>query len=204
MCPDDQILSVYHDQELPSPWKEKMDAHLRSCPDCRARFEQLRGLSAALREEPSFKAGFSPEAAGERVWAALAGLVQTQTTASKDPGKEFPRRSLRRVWGRSVSIPLPAAVAAAALLALSFTLALVNFSAGTGEPPDMAITAGMDLDAHSIVPVSNMNDVLQYLERDNSGGDIMIIRLPDTQHFMSTGEPAIIKAADYSRRAGAP
>jgi hypothetical protein len=177
-----------------------MDAHLRSCPDCRAKFEQLRGLSAALREEPSFKAGFSAEAAGERVWKALTDLAQGHVPKGVSE-RAFPGAS-RRVWGRSVSIPLPAAVAAAALLALSFTLALVNFSVRSGESADMAFSAGMDLDAQSIVPVSNMNDVLQYLERDNSGGDIVIIRLPDTQYFMSTGQPAIIKAADYSRRTG--
>jgi hypothetical protein len=43
---------------------------------------------------------------------------------------------------------------------------------------------------------------MQYLgAQDNS--DYMIINLPEAKNFTSAGEPLIIKAADYSRRAGA-
>jgi hypothetical protein len=93
-------------------------------------------------------------------------------------------------------------MAAGVFFVLAFTLAVVNRPSAPDKTPDMVISAGMDLDAPGIVPVSNMNDVLQYLGQDNSGTDFMIIRLPETKHFMSAGEPAIIRAADYSRRTG--
>jgi hypothetical protein len=199
MCPDRQILSVYHDRELPSPWKEKMELHLAGCPKCRAALAGFEGFSAAMREDPAYRADSSPEA-GERVWGALESLARSRAA----PRPAALRREARRVWNRSVTIPLPAAVAAAALFALAFAFVLVNRPVSSGRMPDMntAISAGMDIDMPGITPVSDMTDVLRYLGQDNSGTDFMIIRLPETKHFMSAGEPAIIRAADYSRRTG--
>jgi hypothetical protein len=45
-----------------------------------------------------------------------------------------------------------------------------------------------------------MESVLQYLG-SNDTGDILILRLPESRNFASYGEPAIIKAADYTRYA---
>ena len=53
----------------------------------------------------------------------------------------------------------------------------------------------------TIVPITDLNGVLQYLGNDDSP-DIMIIRLPESRSFMSSGEPAIIRAADYSGSKG--
>jgi hypothetical protein len=63
----------------------------------------------------------------------------------------------------------------------------------------MAATGTIDM--QGIVPVSDMNGVLQYLGNQDTA-DIMIIRLPESRNFSSSGEPTIIKAADYSRRRG--
>ncbi|MDR0376858.1 MAG: hypothetical protein LBH70_03605 [Spirochaetaceae bacterium] len=199
MCPDRQILSVYYDRELPSPWKEHLEAHLVICPECRAALAKIEGISAVMREEPVYKPGFSPEEVRDRVWDVAAG----QVCSGGAPGsalREFPPR--RKVWNRSVVIPLPAAAAAVALFVLAFTLALVNRPSSPDRIPDTVVSAGLDLDAPGIVPVSTMNDVLQYIGQDNSGTDFMIIRLPETKHFMRSGEPAIIRAADYSRGTG--
>jgi hypothetical protein len=104
-----------------------------------------------------------------------------------------------RFWRRQVAIPLPGVIAAAALLVLTFSLAVANFAGRTVTTEDTAIAAGMSLDVQGIIPVSDMNSVLQYLGDDNSA-DFMIIRLPDIQSFSSAGQPTIIKASDYSRR----
>jgi hypothetical protein len=97
-----------------------------------------------------------------------------------------------------VRIPLPAAAAAAALLVITLTLAAVNFAGRGGQEQESAMAAGMNLDLQGILPVSDMNGVLQYLGNEDAG-DIMIIRLPESKSFMSAGQPTIIKAADYSR-----
>ena len=36
MCPDRGLLSAYVDGEVPSPWKERLAAHLSECPSCAA------------------------------------------------------------------------------------------------------------------------------------------------------------------------
>ncbi|MDR0758951.1 MAG: hypothetical protein LBF74_02430 [Treponema sp.] len=174
-----------------------METHLAGCPECRAALAKIERLSAAMREEPVHKPGFSSEGARERVWDALVRSGGRPRPALR---REFPPG--QKVWNRSVTIPLPVAAAAAAFFVLAFTLALVNRTPSPDNIQDTAISAGMDLDVPGIVPVSNMNDVLQYLGQDNSGTDFMIIRLPETKSFMSAGEPAIIRAADYSRRTG--
>jgi hypothetical protein len=62
----------------------------------------------------------------------------------------------------------------------------------------MTFASEADLDTPGIIPVSNMDDVLQYLGgRDN--GDIIILHLPESRSFVNYGEPAMIKASDYSR-----
>jgi hypothetical protein len=180
MCPDRQILSVYVDQELPSPWKEKLEAHLAECSDCR---ERLAGYRRAF-PGPGFAV---EEAAKERVWLNVARFgVGTPV-----------RPRAEKWWTRSISLPLPVAAAAAAAI-LVFALAVLTLRKPAVEP-DTAVAAGMELDVQGIVPVSDMNGVIQYLGGEDTA-DIVIIRLPESRRFMSSGEPAIIKAADYVRR----
>ncbi|MDR2078670.1 MAG: zf-HC2 domain-containing protein [Treponema sp.] len=173
MCPDPQMLSLYYDEELPSPWKEKLETHLEGCSPCRERLEQFRRLSGSLER------GSSIQAPAERVWRRLnnAEILEWKAPA--------------RIWSRSVSVPLPLLIAVAALI-----LALGVFFVRTpraAAPDDSALAA---LDMRTIVPVSDLDGVLQYLGDDNSP-DIMIIRLPESRSFMSSGEPAIIRAAEY-------
>jgi hypothetical protein len=182
MCPDRQILSVYFDQELPSPWKEKLESHLAECSECREGLERYR--RAFPGPGPADLA--ATEAAKERVWLKVARL-----------GGETPvRPRAEKWWSRSVSLPLPAAAAAAAILV--FALAVLALRKPAVDP-DTAVAAGMGLDVQGIVPVSDMNGVIQYLGGEDTA-DIVIIRLPESRRFMSSGEPAIIKAADYVRR----
>jgi hypothetical protein len=185
MCPDRQILSVYLDGELPSPWKEEMDAHLRRCPECRAKLEQYRRLSAFIADD---RRDLSAER--ERVWLKLGTAVGGRSHGNSGRG---------RFWRQSVAVPLPALIAAAALLVATFTLAVTSYTAKKTTPDTGAIAAaGINLDVQEIVPVSDMNSFLRYLGNEDST-DFMIIRLPETRSFSNPGQPMIIKASDYSR-----
>jgi hypothetical protein len=194
MCPDRQILSVYFDQELPSPWKEKMEKHLAGCPACRARFERYGEISARIAP-PGESRDRPGEALRERVWQRI--------TLDADPDRRSRRLSPeygREFWRRSLSVPVPAAAAAAAVfLILLFGLAFSNRPAAIRNLQDNTVAAGIEGDLQSIEPVPDMSGILQYLEREDQG-DIVIIRLPESRNFMSAGEPTIIRAADYSRR----
>jgi hypothetical protein len=176
MCPDPQLLSLYHDGELPLPWKEKLESHLSVCPDCSERLERLRSLSGILADPVDCSAG----PAQERVWQRLGISIAEQRRTWPQP-----------VWNRSVRVPLPLLFAAAAAI-LAFTVFLVR-NPRTAAPANSALSA---LDMQTIVPVTDMNGVLQYLGNDDLA-DIVIIRLPESRSFNSYGEPAIIRAADY-------
>ncbi|MDR1637216.1 MAG: zf-HC2 domain-containing protein [Treponema sp.] len=187
MCPDRQLLSVYLDGELPSPWKEKMEGHLASCSRCRETLGAWRKLPALLEETLDIGD------AQDRVWERLSASAGRTARRTRAPAA---------MWRRNVPLPFTAALAAAAaVLAIVFTTILVK---GPGTIPSIAesvespLTTGIDMNAQGIVPVSDMNSVLRYLESTDNG-DIMIIRLPESRKFMNAGEPMIIKA-DYGSK----
>jgi hypothetical protein len=179
MCPDRQILSVYHDGELPSPWKEKMEAHLETCPECRAQLDRYRQIFRNPAVEES-----ALDASKERIRRRL------------DDRFHRPGPGPRRFWSRTVPVPLPAAAAAAAVLV--FALAMLFAGQPGGRVQDIPVAAGMGVDLQNI-PVADFNGMLQYLGGEDSA-DIVIIRLPESKSFTSLGEPALVKAADYSGR----
>jgi hypothetical protein len=103
------------------------------------------------------------------------------------------------MWRRDVPLPFTAALAAAAaVLAIVFTTILVKPSGNLPSADSPPVSAGIDMNVQSIVPVSDMDSVLRYLESTDSG-DIMIIRLPESRRFVNAGEPMIIKA-DYGSK----
>jgi len=196
LCPDRQLLSVYFDGELPSPWKEKMESHIAVCPQCARRLEAYRRVSRAPAEDTFAK---EAEAAKERVWRKLE--QRTGITAGTASGSTAWPKIVRgeAVWRRHISVPLPAAVAAAVVLFAALALVITLRITGSTESSGMTLAAETEFDAPGIIPVSDMEDVMQYLSsRDN--GEIIILRLPESRNFVNYGEPAIIKAADYSRQ----
>jgi anti-sigma factor RsiW len=184
------MLSVYLDGELPSPWKEKMESHVKDCPQCRQRLEMYRLVSgAAVRDETALM-----EAAKARVWRNLETGGRGSLRRSGLVNRGF------SVWRRTISVPLPAAAAAAAVLVIACATLLVRRPAAPELLiPQMSFAPEESLEAPGIIPVADMNGVLQYLDsKDN--GDVLILRLPESRSFTSSGEPVIVKAADYTRR----
>jgi len=210
MCPDRQIISLYLDGELPSPWKEKMKTHLASCPKCRSAFAGY----GKLRENLGDLSKDSIQAAQDRVWknicASELGAGEWNLKPSGriyQDNKEWSWAAIKyrpgRVWNRTVSLPLPAAAAAAVIIMIGFfaILGLKNKTPSVPVSMDTVTAMNIGLDDQGIVPVTDMNGVLRYLSSQDNG-DFMVIRLPETKNFSRIGEPTLINAADYSRRQG--
>ena len=182
MCPDHQILSVYFDNELDSPWKEKLEKHLGECSSCRKHLESYRftrqKLSEALLNKDTYFEQ-SLEKAMERVWVKTGFMAK-------------PRRHF---WTGSISIPIPVAAAAGIIMAIALA-AIIALS----QPPKAAEPQLAGLEMQDMTPVSDMASFFQYLGSDNST-DMVIIRLPETT-FKNAGEPRMLRAADYSGRGG--
>ena len=196
MCPDKQILSIYMDEELPSPWKEKLEAHLESCAVCADMYKNLKQLRKIFRNDTEISVSSAyaqPEFADakNRVWQKLAFNRGT--------------RPNERIWQRRLSIPLPAAAAAAVVITLIAFIALrggqINNNNGLAEAQsNSGYAIAADYDIPGTIPAADINDVLRYLSSDST--DIIILTLPESQNFYRTGEPGSIRAADYNRGEG--
>jgi anti-sigma factor RsiW len=195
MCPDPQLLSIYVDGELPSPWNEKMDIHLKDCPACREKFENFKQLHVLVNNNTSAKKTNEAEIqeSKERIWRKIE---------AKKRFVPYPR-----IWQRRISISLPAAAAAAIIIALAAMFIsggrqiLNNGFAGKKAAPDEKVNfiLAAEEEIPGIIPAAtDLSGVLQYLGAD--GSDIIILRLPESRNFSRSGDPAIIRAADYSRR----
>jgi anti-sigma factor RsiW len=190
MCPDRQILSVYLDNELPSPWKEKMEVHISSCAECRKILNRYQALSILSHSEEDFSVSNidaaldrTQEQAKDRVWEQLSVLNFGE------------KKIVSHNWNRSFSLPVPFAVAAA--LVIAFTAAFIG---NTLSRPVQNLNTVAALDAQNVIPSADLARIIQYLDAQEDASSMMIINLPETEDFASSGEPALIRAADYSRR----
>jgi hypothetical protein len=189
MCPDRQLLSVYLDGELSSPWKEKMEEHICGCVCCTQQIETYRKISIrhSAEEETLFKD------ARENVWQKLEQRSQVYTYRYK-PVSNF--------WKKRLSIPIPAAAAITLLFLSSFSF-LYLFESKTTEMPTRLVSE-TEYNTPSIIPIVNMDNILhmdnilQFLNsRDNR--EIIYLQLPENRNFVNFNEPSIIKASDDPR-----
>ena len=195
MCPDREMISIYFDEELPSPWKEKMEAHLESCNECRAALNNYKNLGSFLLKTRDTK---NLEAVQERVWEK----INSQPKSSSNAEHRIKKARFKSALGWRVSLPLPAAAAALIFIIFFALFGFRLFNRGTThEPITASIPEFMHVvgDDQGMLPIQDMTGVLQYLSSQEYG-DFMVIRLPESRTFSRIGEPALINAADYSRR----
>lgn len=177
MCPDEQLLSVYLDKELPEPWASKLKEHLELCSSCKLKYQALERVSNLLKDTPENSAFVS-----DRVWQQLE-----QTVESLQP--------LPTIWRKPVYLPLPLAVAAAFVFAL---LSFIVLRGNTSKAP--AVMTELRTNVEQAIPVNSMAEVLQYLDAQGSQAEVIVVRLPETQTFTPVGQPELIKAVDYNGR----
>ncbi len=114
-CPDSDLYSAYVDGEVPSPWREKLEAHIASCRECAERtnrYERLHQLVSTSCGEPDLDLSASFDRLSQR---------RSERIAEKQ-GKQ-----ISWIHG-SVRLPVPA-MAALFLFALMIP-ALFSFRAG--------------------------------------------------------------------------
>ena len=202
MCPDRQIISLYFDGELPSPWKEKMAAHLESCSHCQVVLAGYRNLGGKLEKLHAE----TIETAQDRVWKKITApeLIIAGRTAKKNTGKPVSQRLafVGRAWNRHITLPLPAAAAAALAVFIAF---FALFGIRDSDPQQHPVAAmNIGFDDYAMIPIHDMSDIImsdiiRYLSVQDTA-DFMVIRLPEHRNFSRTGQPALINASDYSMR----
>jgi anti-sigma factor RsiW len=178
MCPNGELLSAYLDGEIPSPWKEKLAAHVDSCESCRMALDSLSIVGARLAADPL--PDFAPAQA--RILAA----VESGTRAAK-----------AAIWTRRVSLPLPLAAAAAALVVV-LALAYIFVPQTMGSSPAMANVSSSDILPVSAKTGGDITDLIRYLDSQDAQVTITV-QLPNEAKFGGTGEPELMKASDIRR-----
>ncbi|MDR2588206.1 MAG: zf-HC2 domain-containing protein [Spirochaetales bacterium] len=174
MCPDKQLLSAYCDDEVPSPWKERLASHLEECEACRKTEGLYRSLGRALREVPS--PAFDLEAASARLAARLARR----------------KRGRLPLWKKRVSLPFTAAAAAALLIFGSGVGLCLAFRGGGEDAGGAAVSSRENLAA-----IKDMNELLEVLDRRGRAGEVFI-KLPETGDFELKGNPVFLREAEFS------
>jgi len=202
MCPDPQLLSIYVDGELPSPWKEKMESHFSQCSVCGEKLKNLERLHELFKKDMSRAVVDKNSSDSAEHETEFMEEAKTRVWRKLESKRRF-KSSGAGLWQRRLSVPLPAAAAAAVIIAL-LTVFLYRggrvqnngFAQQQQESTNFILAAEDEFPG--IMPAADISSVLQYLTQD--GTDVIILRLPESRNFSRTGEPAIIRAADYPRR----
>ncbi|MCL2186081.1 MAG: zf-HC2 domain-containing protein [Treponema sp.] len=204
MCPEPQLLSIYLDGELPSPWKEKLQEHISQCSVCKAKLDNFAYLQKLLNND---KAQTEQE---DRTFTEQE-LLETQERVWDKIEAHKHYTPKYGMWQRRVSIPLPAAAAAAIIIALlaAFLIrdpgrtgfanqrgSLETQIAGTFNPANFLLASDEEIQSF---PSTDMNGMIQYLSPEGNT-NIIILQLPESQSFLKAGEPAIIRAADWEKQ----
>lgn len=175
MCPDGELLSVYLDGELDPIWSAQIAGHLEICPACHQRWEELKAVQVRLQRE-------APVPGEEILSRSYEAVLRRYDVTARPP-----------LWKRRVAIPLPLAAAAAAVMAAVLTL--FAFQRTTGEAAPLA----------EIEPAGQYDSAILTAEEAalimaGENAVEIYIRLPESRQFSVSGEPQLLRAAEYQRR----
>ena len=180
MCPDREIISAYLDGEIEAPWNAAIAEHIVSCPTCTLLHAQLAETRRILKEEnlPDWRAPM------ERVRRAL----RAHTPPLR---KEVP------LWERKVSMPLPVATLAAALvLFLGVTLVLTQLRPRIGLVRITKAPAG-GTEIQISAPISELETLLKSVGAEDTARED--VTLSKNLRLLPVGEPRIGKAAEFPK-----
>ncbi len=209
-CPDADLYSAYVDGEVPSPWKEKLEAHSAVCPDCRKRVQRYQALHSLMKKEIAPVGQTFLDESWERLRVRAAAAACTSQV-----------RRVKMPWSLNdqltVRIPIPA-LAAMLLLALFIPATFLarpprgsqqqslQYTALTSQAtklqkistsnavysPDLApstlISGTLAANKDNLFRMINLAQQFATEKNLFSDGEIIIIRLPSLTHFSNSGD----------------
>ncbi len=168
-CPDKELLSAFFDNEVPSPYKEELEAHIRTCEHC----SSILHTYTAIHEQ-------------------LLDLQRIEPVPEVNEGvKEFCEKKLKTMPSApriQVSWPVLAAVAAFVLF-VGIGLSVVLFTNRTKET--MA-----EVKPSATVSQYSLSEVVEYLSKQQNS---RTIEIPGQLLIETSVQPTIIREADFNR-----
>jgi len=183
MCPDDALLSALVDEEVPDPWKGRMESHIAECRHCSKKVEALRSLKASLLTIED-SAELEALAAAKARIAASIDFIPKPSAAKPDLLDR-----LRRLWSDRVPMPMP--FLAAGVLAL---VLLVGMSLGIFAPLGNSGHA-MASASKIISPQSATLEMMAQYMKQSTVQPIMI-EMPQESVFSQLGNPVIASSPE--------
>ena len=183
MCPDDALLSALVDEEVPDPWKGRMESHIAECGHCSNRVEALRSLKARLL---TIDGPAELEALAAAKTRISASIDFDGAKAATKPGF---MEKFRHLWSDRIPMPMP--FLAAGILALVF---LVGMSLGIFAP--LGNSARMMASASKIIsPQSATLEMMAQYMKQASVQPVMI-EMPQESVFSQLGNPVIASSPE--------
>jgi len=109
-----ELIPWYVNARIGDADRQRVDAHLRDCAECRGELQLQRQVHAAITADPGIE--YMPTASLKRLQARLDGLDATPDAAARASGADRPgQRSMR--WGRSMAASIAVMALAIGILA---------------------------------------------------------------------------------------
>jgi predicted anti-sigma-YlaC factor YlaD len=179
MCPDNQLISAYFDDELDKQWSGGVESHLGECENCRGVISNYKQLNILLRG--------SAVPGESEIKNRMLGEIERR---AKVVYPEY-------FWKKHLNVSIPVILAAAVLMIVFF--AGVMFGLLPFQVQENQVVEEIEIDKPNIyVQVINLEDAAAYLLSDDSGFDLLIT-IPSSETLAVSGEPQMIREADYKR-----
>ena len=177
MCPDKELISAYYDGETDGKWSSEIKTHIDECKDCSVEYEKLASISAFLAQDKIP----NEEELTNRVYASIERRKSVIYPVS--------------FWRRHIDLSFPAIMAAAAVLAVIFTVLLVNMRQSAQS---QALVEEITPEPEPSIQVLSFDEAAAYIFSDDSGFDVLIT-IPSSDVLSVSGEPQLIREAEYRR-----
>ncbi len=178
MCPDASLLSAFYDDEVPDPWKTRLEGHLAGCPACRATLEAFQHQSEILKAD---LLEIEPDERREDKFWNYVGHSRLGRT------KKFPQ----------LYVPAPLAAAAALLLVAAVVMNFLPLRGRTHREIIMVESRPMTPTVVSLtIAPQELDALFAMLEGVEVYDDEAIRRLPLELPVARYGEPQIVRNAD--------
>ena len=179
-CPDSDLYSAWVDGEVPSPWKEKLEAHLASCPRCQAQAERFRKMHAYISASIAQAPKLDIDASYGRLCARRKTFVATIGSKQENKMPEWIHFSVR----------MPLAVFAALFLAAIFLPALFVLKTSSNLRNQHEEFSLMRQDLQNLKALASQTQVYS--------PDLSSKSIPAST--VSTSGRSIFKMVDYARQ----
>ncbi len=127
MCPDQETISAFYDNEVEQKFRLKLEKHVENCAECRKKIEKMEAASMFL------KSGFDDIATSQgRVWDNIVNELDT--------------KNIPDIWHRKINIPVPLLAAAAFLLiTITALFSTLFYFAGRNDYNNFTVTEAVNL-----------------------------------------------------------